>query len=64
MILIPSFKSYMDLVLIQYIHIIYGLDLAFLSGYKDWADITILSKILRQCGGFFLERKKIEDPLF
>lgn len=31
-ILMPSFKSYMDMILIQYIHIIYGLDLAFLSG--------------------------------
>jgi hypothetical protein len=40
------------------------LDLAFLSGNKEWADITLISKILKHCGGFFLERRKIEDPLF
>lgn len=53
--LVPCFKSYMDLVLIQYIHIIYGIDLAFLSGNKEWADVAIFTSILRQCGGFYLE---------
>jgi glycerol-3-phosphate O-acyltransferase len=62
--MIPSFKSYLDLVLIQYIHIVYGLDLAFLSGMKEWADITLVSKILNHCGGFFLEKSKIENPLY
>jgi glycerol-3-phosphate O-acyltransferase len=63
-VLVPCFKSYMDAVLIQYIHIIYGVDLAFLSGNKEWADITVVSKLLRQCGSFFLESKKLEDPLY
>jgi glycerol-3-phosphate O-acyltransferase len=63
-ILVPSFKSYMDMILIQYINIVYGLDLAFLSGNKEWADITLVSQILKLCGGFFLERKKIENPLY
>ena len=54
----------MDMVLIQYIHIIYGLDLAFLSGNLEWSDITLVSKILKQCGGFFLDKKKVENPLF
>lgn len=58
-ILIPSFKSYMDMILIQYINIVYGLDLAFLSINKEWADITLISKILTHCGGFFLEQNKI-----
>jgi hypothetical protein len=54
----------MDMILIQYIHIVYGLDLAFFSGSKEWADITVVSKILTHCGSFFLEQKKIENPLF
>lgn len=62
-ILVPSFKSYMDMILIQYINLVYGLDLAFLSGNKEWADITLFSQILRLCGGFFLEQKKMDNPL-
>jgi len=54
----------MDMVLIQYIHIIYGLDLAFLSGNKEWEDVALVSKILSHCGAFYLEKKKIESPLF
>jgi hypothetical protein len=54
----------MDLVLLQYIHIIYELDLAFLSGRKEWADIYCISKLLKQCGGFFLESHKIETPMY
>ena len=40
------------------------MELAFLSGQKEWADITLISKILRQCGGFFLDTKKTVNPLF
>ncbi len=54
----------MDMVLIQYIHIVYGLDLAFLSGNKEWADVTLISKILNHCGGFYLDKQKVENPMF
>lgn len=35
-ILIPSFKSYLDFVLLSYIHMIYEIDLPFVIGIKEY----------------------------
>lgn len=35
-ILLPSFKSYADFVLLTYIHLIYEIDLPFVTGLKEF----------------------------
>jgi hypothetical protein len=61
--LIPSFKSYMDMVILIYIHIIYEVDLPFIAGIKEFANAAILTRILRSVGGFFVDNELLDRPL-
>ena len=54
MLLLPTFKSITDLVLLTYIHILYEIDLPFCNGLKEFDQITFLSKIMRKSGGYFI----------
>ncbi|CDW88677.1 male sterility protein [Stylonychia lemnae] len=62
-VLIPSFKSYLDFILLIYTHIIYEIDLPFICGMAEFEDVAILSKILKRCGGFFVNYKKLDQAL-
>lgn len=54
-VLIPSFKSYLDFVILHYIHIMYELDLPFVSGLQVFSDVAVMTKVLKKCGGFFVD---------
>ncbi len=62
--LIPSFKSYLDFVILHYIHIMYELDIPFVSGLQLFSDVAVMTKLLKKCGGFFVDQKKLSIPLF
>jgi len=62
-VLIPSFKSYIDFVLLHYINIMYEIDLPFVSGLVQFSDIAVLTKILRRVGGFFVDQKRLKEPI-
>jgi len=55
-ILVPSFKSYADFVLLTYIHLIYGIDLPFVTGLKEFEEITFITTLLRKAGGYFIDK--------
>lgn len=46
-----------------YIHIIYQLDLPFIFGLVEFSDITVVTKLLRACGGFFIDQKRLNQTL-
>lgn len=58
-ILMPTFKSYVDFLLLTYIHIMYEVDLPFVVGLKEFDEIPVISKILRRCGGIFVNKKHL-----
>eukprot|EP00347_Sterkiella_histriomuscorum_P008623 403344386 len=62
-VLIPSFKSYLDFILLIYVHIIYEIELPFIIGMAEFQNVAVLSKILRRCGGFFVNYQKMNQTL-
>jgi len=53
-ILMPTFKSIIDFALLSYIHAMYGVDLPFVNGLKEFDEIAVVSRIMRSCGGYFI----------
>lgn len=53
--LLPSFKSIIDFVLLSYVHVMYDIELPFLAGLKEFDQIPFLSRVMRRCGGYFVE---------
>ena len=54
----------MDMVLLIYIHIVYEVDLPFIPGLKEFSNAPILTRILRQVGGFFVDEDLLEKPIY
>lgn len=55
-LLVPSFKSHLDFVLLTYIHMMYEIDLPLIVGLKEFNNLTLISTINKKCGGFFVDR--------
>src|SRR2546430_189123 len=62
--MLPSFKSLIDFVLLSYVHVMYDIELPFITGLKDFYEIPILSKILRKCGGYFIDEEHLNNELY
>ncbi len=62
--LLPSYKSIIDYVLISYIHIMYEIDMPFVNGLKEFDEIAVVSSILRRCGGYFIETNNLRSHLY
>jgi glycerol-3-phosphate O-acyltransferase len=54
-LLVPSFKSHVDLILLSYIHMMYEIDLPIFVGMNEFNNIPIVSSINKKCGGFFVD---------
>jgi glycerol-3-phosphate O-acyltransferase len=65
-ILVPSFKSYVDSILLIYINIIFEIDLPFEVGLgnSSFANIAMITSILKRCGAFFIDEKPANQQLF
>jgi glycerone phosphate O-acyltransferase len=63
-ILIPSFKSYVDSILLSYINIINEIDLPFEVGNSKFSNIPWITNILKRCGAFFIDEKPANMQLF
>jgi glycerol-3-phosphate O-acyltransferase len=63
-ILVPSFKSIVDSILLIYINIIYEVDLPFEVGNSKYANIAMITSILKRCGAFFIDEKPANQQLF
>lgn len=62
--LLPSYKSIIDYVLISYIHIMYEIDMPFVNGLKEFDEISVVSRVLRRCGGYFIETNYLNSHLY
>lgn len=63
-ILVPTHKSYIDFLLIAYIHYQYKIELPFTCGEEQLLNIALLRFLLKSGGGFFLNSKLSKDKLF
>lgn len=54
----------MDYLIMSYIHFFYSIQLPYVCGTEIFLNITVLTKILRGSGGFFINRDKLKDPLY
>ena len=62
--LVPRHNSYMDFLLIVYIHYHYQIDIPFTCGPEDMLNIGIITYLLRSGGGFFLNSENMKSDLF
>jgi glycerol-3-phosphate O-acyltransferase len=62
-ILIPTRKSYIDMVLIAYVFFAYGLKHPFFCTPSQYLDIRLINRIFRSCGSFYV-RDHEENELY
>mmetsp|Transcript_29854 Transcript_29854/g.29017 ORF Transcript_29854/g.29017 Transcript_29854/m.29017 type:complete len:189 (+) Transcript_29854:1251-1817(+) len=62
--LLPSFKSVIDFTLLSYIHFMYEIELPFIAGLNEFDQIPLLSKVMRRCGGYFVDKKHRHKELY
>ena len=60
----PSFKSVIDFILLSYIHVLYDMDLPFIAGIKEYDEITFMSKIMRNCGAYFVDNRNLNKEQY
>ena len=63
-VLIPAYKSYVDFILIAYIHFHYNIDIPFFCSPEDMLHISFFSYLIRSGGGFFLNTQHLNSDLF
>ncbi|CDW87851.1 male sterility protein [Stylonychia lemnae] len=63
-ILVPTHKSFIDFLLVAYIHYHYQMDLPFTCGEEQLFKIALIKFFLRSGGGFFQNEKLKNDKLF
>ena len=55
MLLLPSFKSHIDLVLLHYIHMMYEINIPLTIGMSEFNNISVVPHLEKKCGGFFFD---------
>ena len=64
-ILIPTHRSYIDFLIVSYIFFAYKLKCPHIAAAEDFLSITLVHKLLRSSGAFFIKRKQFDqDPLY
>ncbi len=63
-LLLPMHKSYIDWIMISYILYYHAIDLPFVAGNEYFINITVLTRVLRKLGGFFVDEKQASNPLY
>lgn len=63
-ILMPAYKSYVDFILIAFIHFHYNIDIPFFCSPEDMLHISFFSYLIRSGGGFFLNTRHLKSELF
>ncbi|KAL8272083.1 hypothetical protein Esti_004018 [Eimeria stiedai] len=54
--LLPTHRSYMDFLLISFVCFTYGVALPFIAADEAFGAISVVHKVLRRCGAFFVCR--------
>ena len=43
----------------SYIHILYEIDLPFVIGLKEFANLTVFSGVFKKCGALFMDKNNL-----
>lgn len=60
----PTSRSYMDFLLISFVLFMSGVNVPFIAAREDFLRISLVNRILRRSGAFFIKGKIAEDPLY
>lgn len=61
---LPNHRSDMDFLLLSYINAFYSLELPFVCGTENFLNIPVITTILKNSGGFFVHKDKLDDELY
>lgn len=63
-VLVPTFRSYLDLLMIPYVNALFEIDLPFTYGNKDFEGLNYMSSLLKKVGMFFVDESLYNDQLY
>ena len=63
-VLVPTHKSYMDSILLGYIHYHYKLDYPFVCGSEAFFALALISIIIKSTNGFYFNSSNINNELY
>lgn len=64
MVLVPTHKSYMDSILLGYIHYHYKLDYPFVCGSEAFFALALISIIIKSTNGFYFNSHAMKNELY
>ena len=64
-ILVPTHKSYMDSMLIAYIHYTFKLEYPFTCGSEAFFSLALISILIKATNGFYIDTQNVKSsPLY
>mmetsp|Transcript_6857 Transcript_6857/g.12463 ORF Transcript_6857/g.12463 Transcript_6857/m.12463 type:complete len:1134 (-) Transcript_6857:48-3449(-) len=63
-IIAPTHRSYIDFLIVSYIFFAHNIGVPFIAAGEDFLKITLVHRILRASGAFFIKRKLGNDLLY
>jgi glycerol-3-phosphate O-acyltransferase len=63
-VLVPTHKSYMDSILLSYIHYHFKLEFPFACGNEAFFSLAIISILMKANNGFYLDNANMNTPLY
>ena len=60
-VLIPTHRSYIDFLIVSYIFFAYKMKCPHIAAAEDFLSITVVNRLLRSSGAFFIKRKQLEN---
>jgi glycerone phosphate O-acyltransferase len=63
-VLVPTHKSYMDSILLGYIHYHYKLDYPFICGSEAFFSLALISILIKSTNGFHFNSNKMKSNLY
>lgn len=63
-IFMPTHKTYMDFVLMQFLCFHYNLPLPAVASAQDFLQMNMMSELMRKMGAYFIRRSFNDDPLY
>jgi glycerol-3-phosphate O-acyltransferase len=63
-VFVPSHRSYFDMIIVNYVLFAYNIKTPYTATSEKFLSVSLINKILRMTGGFFIENKNLKNELF
>lgn len=63
-IIAPTHRSYIDFLIVSYIFFSFNISVPFIAAGEDFLKITLINRLLRNSGAFFIKRRLGNDMLY